>query len=86
MYFIEIRRIEGRTSMKFIKEMGQKITEKTGDKNATSHIVQFQCQFKEVTCTANKFNAKDTGFLCVRVPTVLSLYFLQLQNVCSDPL
>ena len=30
----------GQTGLKFIKEIGRKITEKTNDKNATQHIIQ----------------------------------------------
>ena len=30
----------GKIGLKFMKEIGQKITEKTGDKNATQHIMQ----------------------------------------------
>ena len=36
--------------------------------------------------TANIFTVKITGFTSVTILTALSLYFLHLQNVCSDPL
>ena len=32
--------LQGVPSKKFIKEIGKKIQEKTGNKNATSHIIQ----------------------------------------------
>ena len=36
--------------------------------------------------TANIFTVKITGFICVPVPTVLSLYLKHSSNVCIDPL
>ena len=41
---------------------------------------------KTLEYTANIFNAKITGFTCVPILTVLSLYFEQLLYVGSDPL
>ena len=43
-------------------------------------------QLATLSYTANIFNVKNTGFTCVPVLTVLSMHFLQQQNVCSDPL